>query len=127
MTAKRDFRKNVDWLFNEPDVKEDVQQDVKYDVKDDVRYDVRYDVKEVDPVRAAQEAHCTQGRKGMSMPRVSIALAPSRMEYVKSMSAAAGKSITRYISDLIDADAAVNADQYNALQKSKPPKSRNNV
>ena len=60
----------------------------------------------------AAETRRTQGRKGYKMPRVSISLAPSAMEYVRIMAGITGKSITQYISDMVDKDAEVHAERY---------------
>lgn len=62
--------------------------------------------------RAAAEARRTQGRKGFAMPRLNISLTPSGFEYVQVMARISGKSVTRYISDLVDRDAEKNAERY---------------
>ena len=62
--------------------------------------------------RAAAEARRTQGRKGYAMPRLNISLTPSGYEYVQVMARLNGKSVTRYISDLVDKDAEKNAERY---------------
>ena len=58
--------------------------------------------------REAAEARQTQGRKGYKMPRLMITLTPSGMEHVRVMAGLTGKSVTRYISDLVDKDAEAN-------------------
>jgi len=64
----------------------------------------------------AAEARRTQGRKGFQLPRLNITLTPSGVEYVRVMAGITGKSVTRYISDIVDKDAAANAERY---QKAK--------
>ena len=64
----------------------------------------------------AAEARRTQGRKGYQLPRLNITLTPSGVEYVRVMAGITGKSVTRYISDIVDKDAAANAERY---QKAK--------
>ena len=64
----------------------------------------------------AAEARRTQGRKGFQLPRLNITLTPSGVEYVRVMAGITGKSVTRYISDIVDRDAAANAERY---QKAK--------
>jgi len=68
-----------------------------------------------DKIEAA-EARRTQGRKGYQLPRLNITLTPSGVEYVRVMAGITGKSVTRYISDIVDKDAAANAERY---QKAK--------
>lgn len=58
--------------------------------------------------RAAAEARQTQGRKGYKMPRIMITLTPSGMEHLKVMAGLTGKSVTRYINDLVEKDAEAN-------------------
>ena len=65
---------------------------------------------------AAAEERRTQGRKGYKMPRLNISLTPSGMDYVKIMAGITGKSVTQYISDVVEKDAIVNAERY---QKAK--------
>ena len=62
--------------------------------------------------RAAAEARQTQGRKGYNMPRLMITLTPSGMEHVKVMAGLTGKSVTRYISDLVTKDAEANKELF---------------
>lgn len=67
--------------------------------------------------RAAAEERRTQGRKGFSMPRLNISLTPSGYEYVHVMARVNGKSVTRYISDLVDLDAQKNADRFEKIKE----------
>jgi len=63
-------------------------------------------------LEAMAEARRTQGRKGYKMPRMNISLTPSGVGYVKVMAGITGKSVTQYISDIVDKDAAANAERY---------------
>lgn len=79
--------------------------------KDTMIYDV-IEASDDDAPRKAAEARQTQGRKGCKLSRTLITLTPSGMEYLKTMAALTGKSVTRYISDLVDRDAEKNKAIY---------------
>ena len=64
---------------------------------------------------ASEERH-TQGRKGMKLPRMNIALTPSQFDFVRVMSRIQGISMTNYIGYLISKEMKNNADVY---QKAK--------
>jgi uncharacterized membrane protein YgcG len=74
------------------------------------------DVDEMAAMIAAAEARKTAGHKGYKMQRVNISLTPSEYDYVQIMAGITGKSMTRFIGDLISTEAARNADTY---QKAK--------
>lgn len=100
----------IDKLFSvhdEPLVQEAPQAHRAQDVPQEA---LAQDIKDMQTMLA--EEHRTQGRKGCKMPRLNISLTPSGMDYVRVMAAISGKSVTRYISDLIDREAAANAAIY---------------
>ena len=74
------------------------------------------DIEEMAAITAAAEARKTQGRKGYKMQRLNISLTPSEYEYLQVMAGITGKSLTRFIGDLISRDAAANAETF---QKAK--------
>ena len=74
------------------------------------------DVDEMAAMIAAAEARKTAGHKGYKMQRVNISLTPSEYDYVQIMAGITGKSMTRFIGDLISTEAERNADTY---QKAK--------
>lgn len=60
----------------------------------------------------AAEARKTAGHKGYKMQRLNISLTPSEYDYVQIMAGITGKSLTRFIGDLISAEAKRNAETY---------------
>lgn len=74
------------------------------------------DLEEMAAMTAAAEARKTAGRKGYKMQRMNISLTPSQYDYVSIMAGITGKSLTRFIGDLISQEAERNADTY---QKAK--------
>ncbi len=70
------------------------------------------DVDEMAAMIAAAEARKTAGHKGYKMQRLNISLTPSEYDYVQIMAGITGKSMTRFIGDLISAEAERNADTY---------------
>lgn len=74
------------------------------------------DIDEMAAMIAAAEARKTAGRKGYKMQRLNISLTPSEYDYVQIMAGITGKSLTRFIGDLISREAERNADTY---QKAK--------
>ena len=60
----------------------------------------------------AAEAQHTQGRKGLKMPRMNTAYTPSNMDYLKTMAAINGVSVTRYVNTIIAQHRAANAERY---------------
>jgi len=74
------------------------------------------DLEEMAKMTAAAEARKTSGRKGYKMQRLNISLTPSEYDYVQIMAGITGKSLTRFIGDLISREASANSDAY---QKAK--------
>lgn len=70
------------------------------------------DVLEMENMTAAAEARKTQGRKGYKLQRLNISLTPSEYDYIQTMAGITGKSLTRFIGDLISREAENNADTY---------------
>lgn len=64
-----------------------------------------------------QEAHATQGRKGVKMPRINMAFTPSNLDYLHVMAAIKGQSVTRYVNSLIEQERKKNNDIYTAAKK----------
>lgn len=60
----------------------------------------------------AAEARRTQGRKGLKMPRMSMAFTPSNMDYMKVMAGVSGMTVTRFMNHIIEQHAATNAEKY---------------
>ena len=74
------------------------------------------DLDEMAAMTAAAEARKTAGHKGYKMQRMNISLTPSEYDYVQIMAGVTGKSLTRFIGDLISREAERNAETY---QKAK--------
>ena len=70
------------------------------------------DIDEMAEMTAAAEARKTAGRKGYKMQRLNISLTPSEYDYVQIMAGVTGKSLTRFIGDLISREATRNQDVY---------------
>lgn len=105
----------IDKLFstNDAPLVQEVQEAPQPHRAQDVpQADLARDIRDMQAMLEAAEEHKTQGRKGFKMPRLNISLTPSGMDYVRVMAAISGKSVTRYISDLIDREAANNAAIY---------------
>ena len=58
------------------------------------------------------DAGKTAGRKGYKMQRLNISLTPSEYDYVQIMAGVTGKSLTRFIGDLISREAERNSEVY---------------
>lgn len=123
MAAKKDLTgaisMGIDRLFSANDTQQaQVTQQVKQPHKaGEVPNEQRAaDVDEMAAMTAAAEARKTAGRKGYKMQRLNISLTPSEYEYIQVMAGITGKSLTRFIGDLIDRDKAANAETY---QKAK--------
>ena len=122
MAAKKDLtgaiNTGIDRLFsaNDPQQEQQTQQtqEVTHPHKaEEVSNEQRAaDVDEMAAMTAAAEARKTAGRKGYKMQRLNISLTPSEYEYITIMAGITGKSLTRFIGDLIDRDKAANADTY---------------
>ena len=54
----------------------------------------------------------TSGRKGCKMPRINVAFSGPNYEFVSIMSRIHGKSLTRYVNDLITAYREEHPDLY---------------
>lgn len=105
----------IDKLFSTNDaplVQEVHEAPQPHRAQDVPQADLARDIRDMQAMLEAAEEHKTQGRKGFKMPRLNISLTPSGMDYVRVMAAISGKSVTRYISDLIDREAANNAAIY---------------
>ena len=110
--------KGVDKFFS----KNDAQQEKEAQVTQEVQYmhkaqevseaQLTQDVKDMAEKLDAAEARKTAGRKGFKMQRLNISLTPSEFEYVRIMAAISGKSQTRFIGDLISAEAERNAETF---------------
>lgn len=122
MAAKKDLTgaisTGIDRLFsaNDPQHAQPAQmtQEVKKthkaaEVTDEQR---AADVDEMAAMIEAAEARKTAGRKGYKMQRLNISLTPSEYDYVQIMAGVTGKSLTRFIGDLISREAERNADVY---------------
>lgn len=70
------------------------------------------DIDEMAAMTAAAEARKTAGRKGYKMQRLNISLTPSEYDYVQIMAGVTGKSLTRFIGDLISREAERNSEVY---------------
>ena len=70
------------------------------------------DIEEMAAITEAAEARKTQGRKGYKMQRLNISLTPSEYEYIQVMAGITGKSLTRFIGDLISREAERNSEVY---------------
>lgn len=75
------------------------------------------DIEEMQALTEAAEARKTQGRKGYKMQRLNISLTPSEYEYISIMSGLTGKSLTRFIGDLIDREAEANNEAFKAAKE----------
>ena len=68
-------------------------------------------------VQDAQEAHKTQGKKGMKMPRINMAFSPSNIDFVRIMAAIKGQTMTQYVNALLDKEREANGEAYEAAKK----------
>lgn len=75
------------------------------------------DVDEMAAMTAAAEARKTAGRKGYKLQRLNISLTPSEYDYVAIMAGLTGKSMTRFIGDLISREAERNHAAYDAAKE----------
>lgn len=75
------------------------------------------DIKAMQDLTEAAEARKTQGRKGMKLQRLNISLTPSEYDYVTTMAGLTGKSLTRFIGDLISREAEANSEAYKAAKE----------
>lgn len=67
----------------------------------------------------AQENLKTSGRKGVSLPRINMAFTPSNYDYIKTMAAMHGVSLTEFVNNLIkqDLETGANAKAYKQVVK----------
>ena len=122
MAAKKDLTgaisTGIDRLFSANDTQQAQQAQMTQqaaqphkanDVTDEQR---AADIDEMAEMTAAAEARKTAGRKGYKMQRLNISLTPSEYDYVQIMAGVTGKSLTRFIGDLISREATRNQDVY---------------
>lgn len=64
----------------------------------------------------AQEALKTQGRKGVSAPRINLAFTPSVYDYIKTMAGARGQSLTEFVNDILQKSMEDNRELYEQAQ-----------
>lgn len=60
----------------------------------------------------ALEALKTQGRKGLAAPRINLAFTPTIYDYIKTMSAVRGESMTEFINFILQQNLDNNIDLY---------------
>lgn len=136
MAKKKDLQgaitRGADLFFSANDEKEDthIAQEVQGEQKELNEHEAQEPYKAQDVSEAhlqavvidmqrqleAQEEQRTQGRKGLKMPRMNMSFTPSNMEYLKIMAGISGITVTRYVNNIIEQDAATNAERY---QKAK--------
>ena len=122
MAAKKDLTgaisTGIDRLFSANDTQQAQQAQMTQqaaqphkanDVTDEQR---AADIDEMAEMTAAAEARKTAGRKGYKMQRLNISLTPSEYDYVQIMAGVTGKSLTRFIGDLISREATRNQAVY---------------
>lgn len=125
MAAKKDLKgaitTGIDKLFsaNDPQKGQETQQAQMTQEAQHTRKagevpkaQLEADIEEMAAMTAAAEARKTAGRKGYKMQRLNISLTPSEYDYVQIMAGITGKSLTRFIGDLISREAERNADTY---------------
>ena len=120
MAAKKDLKgainTGIDMLFSEAaqaQVTQVAQEVLKPHKASEVSDEQRAaDLEEMEKMTAAAEARKTAGRKGYKMQRLNISLTPSEYDYVQIMAGITGKSLTRFIGDLISREAAANSEAY---------------
>ncbi|MFR1625216.1 MAG: hypothetical protein ACLSU1_10545 [[Eubacterium] siraeum] len=71
---------------------------------------------DIQDVLDAQEAQSTQGKKGAKMPRINMAFTPSNLDFIRTMAAIRGQSMTQYVNDLIERER-LNSNIYEAAKK----------
>lgn len=67
----------------------------------------------------AQENLKTSGRKGVALPRINLAFTPSNYDYIKTMAAMHGVSLTEFVNSIIkkDSETGENAKAYKQVVK----------
>ena len=70
--------------------------------------------KERDPeeVLAAQEALKTQGKRGIKLPRINLAFAPSNYDYVQTMARIKGQNMTEFINEVLKLHREEHGEAY---------------
>lgn len=71
---------------------------------------------DIQDVLNAQEAQATQGKKGAKMPRINMAFTPSNLDFIRTMAAIRGQSMTQYVNSLIEKERK-NNETYEAAKK----------
>lgn len=102
--AKTDFTANAKQTVAEQIT--EATASIAQDVKKGRRV---YDAQET---LAAQEARSTQGKKGMYAPRINLAFTPSIYEYIKTMAAVKGQSMTEFVNEVLQQSLEDNKDIY---------------
>ena len=67
-------------------------------------------------IQDVQEAQATQGKKGAKMPRINMAFTPSNLDFIRTMAAIRGQSMTQYVNSLIEKERQ-NNETYEAAKK----------
>lgn len=68
--------------------------------------------------RATREALATmktQGKKGIKLPRINMAFTPENYNYIKTMAAVNGSSLSEYLNTIITKDLQANKKLYNKV------------
>lgn len=122
MASKKDLtgaiNSRIDKLFSANDAEDTQQAPMTQEVSkahkagEVSQAQLTEDIKAMQDLTEAAEARKTQGRKGYKMQRLNISLTPSEFDYVSIMAGLTGKSMTRFIGDLISQEAERNADAY---------------
>ncbi len=116
MASKKDLQgaisTGIDRLFSANDAQQPIEAQEQHRA-DDVSTEQREaDIEEMTKMIEAAEARKTSGHKGYKMQRLCISLTPSEFDYVRIMAGITGKSMTRFIGDLVSKEASENSDIY---------------
>ena len=115
MASKKDFSKlNTGRVYEaiaeataEPEAQEELQAQETQQAKGKARKTYTEAEKE-----AYKRAGRTMGRPGCKLARINLAFYPDQYEYVKTMSAVRGQSITEFVNHIIEQNMQENATLY---------------
>lgn len=77
----------------------------------------KYEEQEVQETQEVHKVQGTQGRKGQKMKRINMAFGDENLEYINVMAKIQGKTMTKWVNDLIDKERADNQGIYEQIKK----------
>ena len=124
MAAKKDFTTASEKVFNEIAIATGTAEAEKTTSKTAAASKAKTGTKprktytEAETLEALESLK-TSGKKGVALPRKNLALTPSNFDYVNTMAAMQGISVTEFINNLIkkDSETGENAKAYKQILK----------